>query len=252
MQDESNGEERMEDKVSIFKDWNIVKWLLNLLIIGVTIAALGYFVDFIFAAGYVFILLIHEMGHIMAAKGFDIPVTFGGFTPFGAYISCEDYLDSFENAVIALSGPLTGIFAGLMFWAGYMISNHATFILLAMFALLLSFMNLLPVDPFDGGKVASSISIVLAYLPLLGVVWLFVEGNDMIIPGALAIYFMFGIERMRKQIRIQRLLDFEKVPRIKIFIIYICIILITGALLYALLMNYQEALSTIDFTKINV
>lgn len=232
---------------SIFKDWNILKWVFNILILVLTISILGLFVNVVFAIGYIVMLVVHEMGHVMAAKGYDIQVRFGGFTPFGAYIQILDQTSLKENAIIALSGPLCGLITTVLYFFLYYIVGEPTFLWLSFFTGIVSLMNLLPLDPFDGGKVIEG---TFCYLPILfipflgyGVYRSYLENTPFGILAVLAIlYILRDVKQMRKRNRIDRLLYLEKPPKLSIFLVYLLIIGLLSAMLVALYLDYGFAL----------
>lgn len=228
---------------SIFKDWNIIKWVFNIFIVVLTISVLGMFVNVMFAVGYIVMLVVHEMGHMMAAKGYDIQVRFGGFTPFGAYIQILDQTSLKENAVIALSGPLCGLMTTVLYFFLYMLVTEPTFLWLSFFTGVVSLMNLLPLDPFDGGKVIEG---TFCYLPVLFIPFLgygaylsYLEHTPFGILALLGIlYILRDVRLMRKRNRIDRLLYLEKPPKLSIFLVYLLIIGLLGAMLVALYVDY--------------
>ena len=109
----------MEDEIEIMKKPSIGKILFNIIIVSLTILGLGFGFNPYYAVGYLFILVIHELGHYIAAKILNLKVVFGGFTPFGAYIVHENTESCKENAIIAISGPLFGGILGLIYYLVY-------------------------------------------------------------------------------------------------------------------------------------
>lgn len=232
---------------SIFKDWNIIKWIFNILILVLTISILGLFVNVLFAIGYIIMLVVHEMGHILAAKGYGIQVRFGGFTPFGAYIQILDQTSLKENAVIALSGPLSGLITTVLYFFLYYLVGEATYLWLSFFTGIVSLMNLMPLDPFDGGKVIEGTFcyLPLVFLPFLGyAIYLSYQLDVMlsVISIFAFLYIIRDVRQMRKRNRIDRLLYLEKPPKFLIFLIYILIIALLCAMLVALYFDYGNQL----------
>lgn len=232
---------------SIFKDWNIIKWLFNILMVSATITVLGYCVNIEFAIGYIMMLVVHELGHIMAARAYDVQVRFGGFTPFGAYIQIYDQTSLKENAVIAISGPLCGLITTILYFFVFILIGNQTFLWLSFFTGIVSLMNLMPLDPFDGGKVIQG---TFCYLPLFAVpflgygAYMMYREHSLLYPFLIAfiVYIILNVVRMRKRNRIDSMLYLEKSPKFMIFIIYIIIILLLVAMLYALFKDYGLSL----------
>lgn len=242
----------------IFKDWNILKWVFNIFIVGATIFLLTSMLNIIFAVGYILMLFVHELGHIMAAKGYDISVRFGGFTPFGAYMQVLDHTTTKQNAVIAISGPISGLIMALLYYFIFYFSMDTTFLRLCFFTGFVSLMNLLPLDPFDGGKIAESICCYLPmlFLPLLS--YIAYQSREEItfgIVSAIALYILMNVRQMRKRHRLDALLDFEKTPKLLILFIYMMIVLVLAGLLFALYLDFQTMiipeLKPIDFQQWN-
>ncbi|SDT30068.1 sporulation factor SpoIVFB. Metallo peptidase. MEROPS family M50B [Paenibacillaceae bacterium GAS479] len=102
------------------------------------------------------LVFVHELGHAAAAHGFGWKVLEIKLLPFGGVAELEEKpgAPSYEEAVIALAGPLQNLWmagaawalgaAGLMNpqWSDYLI--HANLLLLAF--------NMLPIYPLDGGR----------------------------------------------------------------------------------------------------
>lgn len=66
-----------------------------------------------FAVGFVALLFVHEIGHVIAAKRIGLPVSAPLFVPFmGALITMKKQpLDAREEAYVAFGGPILGALA---------------------------------------------------------------------------------------------------------------------------------------------
>jgi Zn-dependent protease len=107
----------------------------------------------------IFVILIHETGHLIAMKIFgykDVKMFFIPF--FGAAVSGRhDDVSSSKKALISLAGPVPGIIIGFTL---VMLSGFAHSELLnkaAIMFLYLNGLNLLPLFPFDGGRIMTEI-----------------------------------------------------------------------------------------------
>lgn len=125
----------------------------------------GYFLELmtLFA-----IVLIHELGHIAAAKGFGWRIREVQFLPFGGVAVVDDQgtFSAWEEMLVALAGPLqNGIMIGLavvMHSFGLWESDWGSYFIQA--NMMIGLFNLLPVLPLDGGKIMQSlISLMLNY-----------------------------------------------------------------------------------------
>ncbi len=100
------------------------------------------------------ILFIHELGHFFAMKIFGYKDLSMFFIPFfGAAVTGRKlHVQSWQDAVMTMAGPLPGIIIGLpLYFYGRMneleVLKHAGFMMLIINAL-----NLLPIKPLDGGR----------------------------------------------------------------------------------------------------
>jgi Zn-dependent protease len=80
-----------------------------------------------FAAGFIALLLAHEMGHYVAARQRGLDVGAPAFIPFvGAWIALKDQpVDVETEAYVAIAGPVVGTIAALAvyLWRGRRIAG---------------------------------------------------------------------------------------------------------------------------------
>ena len=146
----------MGDEIELMKKPSVGKILINIIIVSLTILVLGFAINLYYAVGYLFILIVHELGHYVVAKFLKLKVIFGGFTPFGAYIVHENTKSCKENAAIAMGGPLFGGILGLIYYVVYYFTGDYTFLVLSFTSIILNLANLIPVSPLDGGQIAEA------------------------------------------------------------------------------------------------
>ena len=113
-----------------------------------------------FAAGFILLILIHELGHVLVAWRKGIPVSAPVFIPFfGAAIL---YRRVPPNAAIGgqigFGGPALGTVGGLVVLGLYYLTGDYLFLALANVAFWINLFNLIPLFPLDGGWIISSIS----------------------------------------------------------------------------------------------
>ncbi|WP_254772896.1 site-2 protease family protein [Paenibacillus sp. NFR01] len=123
-----------------------------------------------FAIGFVLLLLIHETGHVIAAKRIGLPVSAPLFVPFmGALITMKKQpLDAKQEAYLAFGGPLLGsLGAAACFALGYVLDSPLLYSL-AYIGFLLNLINLLPIHPLDGGRIVTAVSRWLWLVGLIG------------------------------------------------------------------------------------
>ena len=126
--------------------------------------------DWGFAAGFVFLILIHEMGHVIANRYYGLHASPPIFIPFlGAVINLrESPKNAKVEAVIGIAGPVSGTIGALACYAYALHTGNSMAMFLAHIAFFLNLFNLLPVPPLDGGRVAAAISPWVWILGLLG------------------------------------------------------------------------------------
>jgi Zn-dependent protease len=103
------------------------------------------------------VLFLHEVGHFLAMKAFGYQDTKMFFLPlFGAAVTGRKVDASLSEKIwVLLAGPLPGLFFGLGMMAA--VAHHPAWRSLAHPAwmlIALNLLNLLPIYPLDGGKIA--------------------------------------------------------------------------------------------------
>ncbi len=163
----------------------------------VSIVAYGALWGFSFAAGFVILLLVHEMGHVIALRREGIKASAPMFIPFlGAVISARSLGDNAAaEARVGLAGPVLGSIgaaACILIW-------HATgndlWRALAFTGFFLNLFNLLPVVPLDGGRAMAAMAPWMWFVGLAGMVALAILFPNPII---LLIVVFAGYETYRR------------------------------------------------------
>ena len=143
----------------------IIKFLPLLLKTGGTmILSIGVYAlawGWKFAVGFVLLLLVHECGHLLAARRVGLHVGAPVFIPFmGAFIAMKDApRDAWIEAQVGMGGPLLGGLSALLCWGLFVITGQPIFSALAYTGCLLNLFNLMPVGFLDGGRIVSAISL---------------------------------------------------------------------------------------------
>jgi Zn-dependent protease len=114
----------------------------------------------VFAAGFVVLILVHECGHLLAARHFGLPVSAPIFIPFmGAFIALKGApKDAWMEACVGIGGPALGTAGALACGALYYPTQNPLFLALCYSACFLNLFNLIPISPLDGGRIAAAIS----------------------------------------------------------------------------------------------
>lgn len=105
------------------------------------------------------ILLFHELGHFMMMKLFRYKELNMLFIPFmGAMVSGKkDRYSQKESALVVIAGPLPGIILGASLLLFNWIGNEMLSIQLGVMLIALNVMNLVPIDPLDGGRLIKNL-----------------------------------------------------------------------------------------------
>lgn len=141
----------------------------------VSIWAYAMFWGWSFAAGFVALIFIHEMGHVLALRLVGIPASAPMFIPFvGAHIAMKQApQNAFAEAVGAYGGPLLGTLGAIGCVGIGLATADPFWYALASSGFLLNLFNLLPISPLDGGRIIGVISPKLWIVGLLGALGLF-------------------------------------------------------------------------------
>jgi Zn-dependent protease len=111
-----------------------------------------------FAAGFVLLIFVHEMGHAVALRREGIPAGAPVFIPFvGAFVAMHGRpRDAGVEARVAMAGPLTGSLAAWLVLGAGLAWRVPLLTALGHAAVLLNLFNLVPVPPLDGGRIAGA------------------------------------------------------------------------------------------------
>jgi Zn-dependent protease len=126
----------------------------------VSVAAYSIFFGWWFAAGFVALLFVHEMGHVIALRREGIKASAPMFIPFmGAAIFTRSLGDNaLAEARVGLAGPILGSIGAAAVAVVGELTGSSLLIALAYFGFFINLFNLLPVVPLDGGRAAAAMS----------------------------------------------------------------------------------------------
>jgi Zn-dependent protease len=126
----------------------------------VSVAAYSIFFGWEFAAGFVVLLFVHEMGHVIALRREGIKASAPMFIPFmGAAIFSRSLGDNaLAEARVGLAGPILGSLGAAVVAVVGELSGSSLLIALAYFGFFINLFNLLPVIPLDGGRAAAAMT----------------------------------------------------------------------------------------------
>lgn len=138
----------------------------------VSVAAYSLLWGWQFAIGFVILLFVHEMGHVIQLRREGIPASAPTFIPFlGAVIASRSLGDdAAAEARVGLAGPILGTAgAGVCFAIGEATGSNF-FLALAYVGFLLNLFNLLPVVPLDGGRAMAAMAPALWFVGFAAIV----------------------------------------------------------------------------------
>ena len=139
---------------------------------AVSIVAYGAFFGFTFAIGFVLLLLLHEMGHVIQLRREGVKAGAPIFIPFlGAVIAAKSLgKDAAAEARVGLAGPILGSIAALVPLAIWLATGDEFWRALAYLGFVLNLFNLIPVVPLDGGRAMAALSPVVWIAGLAGLI----------------------------------------------------------------------------------
>jgi Zn-dependent protease len=171
-----------------------LKWVFGLLKVAklgtlvsmlLTVGVYASFWGLPFAAGFVLLIFVHEMGHAIAMRREGIAAGAPVFIPFVGAVIAMKHLprNAWVEAVVGIGGPLLGT-AGA---AGCLVVAFATdslfWFALASTGFLLNLFNMIPLSPLDGGRIVGVVSRALWAVGFAvgGAVWWMTESPLLLI-----------------------------------------------------------------------
>jgi Zn-dependent protease len=126
----------------------------------ISVFAYAWIFGWPYAVGFVLLIFVHEMGHYVAARRRGLDVGAPTFIPFvGAWIQLKALPhDAETEAYVGIWGPLAGTFGALVCYALARQYDNQLLLALAYAGCFLNLFNLIPLLPFDGGRVTQVIS----------------------------------------------------------------------------------------------
>jgi Zn-dependent protease len=126
----------------------------------VSIAAYSLIWGWRFAAGFVVLLLIHELGHYIQLRREGVTPSGMLFIPFlGAVVGARSLGgNALAEARVGLAGPIIGSLAAAACIPVHHLTGNDMFLALAFLGFFLNLFNLLPVVPLDGGRAMAAMA----------------------------------------------------------------------------------------------
>jgi Zn-dependent protease len=163
----------------------------------VSIAAYSLIWGWTFALGFVLLLLVHEMGHVIQLRREGVEASAPLFIPFlGAVVGARSLGgNALAEARVGLAGPVLGSLGAAALVPVALATDNDFWFALAFTGFFLNLFNLLPVVPLDGGRAFAAMAPWMWFVGLFAVVVLcFVAPN----PILLLIALFAGLETWRR------------------------------------------------------
>jgi len=125
-----------------------------------------------FALGFVLLLLVHEMGHVIQLRREGLEASAPMFIPFmGAVVWAKSLGDNAAaEARVGLAGPVLGSLGAAALIPVANATGNDLFQALAFTGFFLNLFNLLPVVPLDGGRAMAALSPWMWFVGFAGLV----------------------------------------------------------------------------------
>jgi Zn-dependent protease len=126
----------------------------------VSVGAYSFIWGWKFAVGFVLLLLVHEVGHVIQLRREGVKASAPMFIPFlGAVIAARSFGgNALAEARVGLAGPVLGSLGAAALIPLASATGNDLFTALAFTGFLLNLFNLLPVVPLDGGRAMAALS----------------------------------------------------------------------------------------------
>ena len=178
-----------------------------------------------FAVGFVLLLLVHEMGHVIQLRREGVEASAPLFIPFlGAVVGAKSLGDdAAAEARVGLAGPVLGSLGALACVGIWQATGEEFWQALAFVGFFLNLFNLLPVLPLDGGRAMAALTPwmwILGYATLVALTFLWPS------PVMLLVLLFGGMEtyhrwKLRKTPESQRFHRVKPAHRVAVATVYI-------------------------------
>jgi Zn-dependent protease len=163
----------------------------------VSVVAYSLFFGWTFAIGFVILLFVHEMGHVIQLRREGIKASAPMFIPLlGAVVMMKSMPeDALAEARVGLAGPILGTAGAGVCLAIAEATGSDLLRALAYVGFLLNLINLVPIVPFDGGRAMAAMAPAMWFLGLAAMVGLLLLTEN---PFLLIFVVLGGMETWRR------------------------------------------------------
>jgi Zn-dependent protease len=174
-----------------------VKFIGTALTMLLSVGAYALLFPVWFAVGFVVLIWIHEMGHVLQLEREGIKASAPMFIPFfGAFVAMREMpKNALVEARVGLAGPVLGTLGALGALGIHAFTENPLFLGLAYVGFLINLFNLAPMLPLDGGRAVGAMSPVFWVLGIALTVALFFVMPNFIV---LLIGILGGAELWRR------------------------------------------------------
>ena len=163
----------------------------------VSVVAYSLFFGWTFAVGFVILLFVHEMGHVIQLRREGVKASAPMFIPFlGAVVMMKEMPeDALAEARVGLAGPILGTLGAGVCLAIAEATDSDLLRALAYVGFLLNLINLVPIVPFDGGRAMAAMAPAMWFLGIAAMVALLLLTEN---PFLLIFIVLGGMETWRR------------------------------------------------------
>lgn len=148
------------------------------------------------AIGFVALIFVHELGHMLEARRQGMPVTWPQFVPLvGAYVVLkEPAKTAFHAALVAVAGPLTGSVGAVACWAAAEATGSPTLKALAHLGIFINLLNLVPIGFLDGGRIVDALDarVWVGVIAVLGILAAVIHNGLLVVALLLGAFSAWG------------------------------------------------------------
>jgi Zn-dependent protease len=196
----------------------------------VSVAAYAWIWGLPFAIGFVLLIFVHELGHVIELRRQGVPASAPLFIPFlGAVIGMKELPDdAWKEARVALAGPILGSVGAAACWIAAEALDSELLMGLAFVGFFLNLFNLIPIVPLDGGRAAAALHPAIWFLGLLLMVGLVVLNPN---PLLLIIVVLGGLDLWNRWRHRGQAGDYYRLSvgqRVTVGVVYLGLVVVLG------------------------
>jgi Zn-dependent protease len=196
----------------------------------VSVAAYAWLWGLPFAIGFVLLIFVHELGHVIELRRQGVPASAPLFIPFlGAVVGMKKLPDdAWKEARVALAGPILGSVGAAACWIAAEITGSDMLLGLAFVGFLLNLFNLIPIVPLDGGRAAGALHPAIWFVGLLLMIGLVVVNPN---PLLLIIVILGALDLWNRWRARGEAGDYYKLSvgqRVTVAVVYLGLVLVLG------------------------